>query len=236
MTPGPGQPPAAQPPARQANIAWSAPQVTQAARGRLLGHGAVTVWFTGLPGSGKSTLARRVEADLAAEGVLAYVLDGDNLRFGLNSDLGFSPEDRAENIRRAGEVSALLRDAGAVVLAAFISPYRQDRDRVRSLHPEGAFVEVFVDAPLQVCEQRDPKGLYAAARSGAVADMTGVTAPYEPPPTAELRIDTASTDVVRAAAQIVGEVLRRIRTPAKGPRPGSGPLASDERGHPQITS
>lgn len=188
--------------------------MTPRARAGLLGHGAVTVWFTGLPGSGKSTLARSVEARLAAEGVLAYVLDGDNLRFGLNSDLGFSPEDRAENIRRAGEVSALLRDAGAVVLAAFVSPYRTDRDRVRDLHPEGAFVEVFVDAPVEVCEQRDPKGLYARARSGALEDLTGVTAPYEAPVAAQMRIETASTDIASAAAQVADEVLRRIRPAA----------------------
>ena len=193
------------------NIVWSSGEVTPQDRARLLGHGAVTVWFTGLPGSGKSTLARAVEAELVASGVLACVLDGDNLRFGLNSDLGFSPDDRAENIRRAGEVSALLRDAGAVVLAAFISPYRQDRRRVRSLHPDGAFVEVFVDAPLPVCEKRDPKGLYAKARSGQVAAMTGVNAPYEAPEAAELRIDTASTGVATAAAAVVAEVMRRIR-------------------------
>ena len=192
---------------------WSPPQVTAGARAALLGHGSVTVWFTGLPGSGKSTLARSVEARLASQGVLAYVLDGDNLRLGLNSDLGFSPEDRTENIRRAGEVSALLQDAGVVVLAAFISPYRRDRDRVRSLHPEGAFVEVFVDAPLEVCEQRDPKGLYARARSGAIQDLTGVTAPYEAPVAAEMRIETASTDITSAAALVTGEVLRRIRPP-----------------------
>jgi len=192
--------------------------VTEGARAGLLGHGAVTVWFTGLPGSGKSTLARSVEARLAAEGVLAYVLDGDNLRFGLNSDLGFSPEDRAENIRRAGEVSALLHDAGVVVLAAFISPYLQDRERVRSLHPEGAFVEVFVDAPLEVCEQRDPKGLYARARSGAIEDLTGIAAPYEAPAAAEIRIDTASTDIGSAAAQVTDEVLGRIRPPGRGDR------------------
>ena len=197
---------------------WSPPQVTAGARADLLGHGAVTVWFTGLPGSGKSTLARSVEARLAAEGVQAYVLDGDNLRFGLNSDLGFSPEDRAENIRRAGEVSALLHDAGVVVLAAFISPYLQDRERVRSLHPEGAFVEVFVDAPLEVCEQRDPKGLYARARSGAMEDLTGVTAPYEAPAAAEMRIATDSTDIGSAAAQVTDEVLRRIRPPGRGDR------------------
>ena len=191
--------------------------MTSGSRASLLGHGAVTVWFTGLPGSGKSTLARSVEAALAAEGVLAYVLDGDNLRFGLNSDLGFSPQDRAENIRRAGEASALLRDAGVVVLAAFISPYRQDRDRVRNLHPDGAFMEVFVDAPLSVCEQRDPKGLYAKARAGAIGDLTGVSAPYEEPAGAELRIDTSATDVETASAAVLAEVLRRVHRPSGGP-------------------
>ena len=180
-------------------------------RAGLLGHGAVTVWLTGLPGSGKSTLAHAAEALLTAEGVLAYVLDGDNLRFGLNSDLGFSPEDRAENIRRAGEVAALLRDAGAVVLASFVSPYRRDRDRVRSLHPDGSFVEVFVDAPLSVCEQRDPKGLYARARAGAIAEVTGVSAPYEAPTDPEMSIDTSATDVETASAVVVAEVLRRVR-------------------------
>ena len=180
-------------------------------RAGLLGHGAVTVWLTGLPGSGKSTLAHAAEALLAAEGVLAYVLDGDNLRFGLNSDLGFSPEDRAENIRRAGEVAALLRDAGAVVLASFVSPYRRDRDRVRSLHPDGSFVEVFVDAPLSVCEQRDPKGLYARARAGAIAEVTGVSAPYEAPTDPEMRIDTSATGVETASAAVAAEVLRRVR-------------------------
>ena len=221
MTPDPDEPTPG-----NADVVWSPGEVTPGDRAELLGHGAVTVWFTGLPGSGKSTLARAVEARLVAEGVMAYVIDGDNLRFGLNSDLGFSPEDRTENIRRAGEVSALLRDAGAVVLAAFISPYRQDRDRARGLHPDGTFVEVFVDAPLEVCEQRDPKGLYAKARSGAVAAVTGVNAPYEPPAAPEVRIDTASTDVGRAAAQVVDEVLARVR----GPRRGGGALASDSRG------
>ena len=185
--------------------------MTDKDRAGLLGHGAVTVWLTGLPGSGKSTLAHGAEALLAVEGVLAYVLDGDNLRFGLNSDLGFSPEDRAENIRRAGEVAALLRDAGAVVLASFVSPYRRDRDRVRSLHPDGSFVEVFVDAPLSVCEQRDPKGLYARARSGAMADVTGVSAPYEAPTGPEMRIDTSAIDAQTASAAVVAEVMKRVR-------------------------
>ena len=190
--------------------------MTDKDRAGLLGHGAVTVWLTGLPGSGKSTLAHAAEALLAAQGVLAYVLDGDNLRFGLNSDLGFSPEDRAENIRRAGEVAALLRDAGAVVLASFVSPYRRDRDRVRSLHPDGSFVEVFVDAPLSVCEQRDPKGLYARARSGAIADVTGVSAPYEAPTGPEMRIDTSAIDVETASAAVVAEVMKRLRGSPSG--------------------
>ena len=194
--------------------------MTEKDRAGLLGHGAVTVWLTGLPGSGKSTLAHAAEALLAAEGVLAYVLDGDNLRFGLNSDLGFSPEDRAENIRRAGEVAALLRDAGAVVLASFVSPYRRDRDRVRSLHPDGSFVEVFVDAPLSVCEQRDPKGLYARARAGATAEVTGVSAPYEAPTDPEMRIDTSAIDVGTASAAVVAEVMKRVRGSPSGPGRG----------------
>ena len=198
---------------REAHIVPSAGRVSPQTRAQLLGHRALTVWFTGLPGSGKSTLARAAEAELAAAGVLACVLDGDNLRFGLNADLGFSPEDRAENIRRAGEVAALLHGYGAVVLAAFISPYRADRDRVRNLHPAGAFMEVFVDAPLEVCEARDPKGLYAKARAGDISDLTGVSAPYEPPAEAELRVRTADTDVAAASAELVAEVLRRVRRP-----------------------
>ena len=197
-------------------VVWSAATVTADDRAGLLGHGAVTVWFTGLPGSGKSTLAHAAAAMLSAEGVLGYVLDGDNLRFGLNSDLGFSPADRAENIRRAGEVAALLRDAGIVVLASFISPYRRDRDRARSLHPEGAFVEVFVDAPLEVCEQRDPKGLYAKARSGTIAELTGLSAPYEKPDDPELHIDTSADDAQTAAAAIVAEVLERVHRSSDG--------------------
>ena len=201
---------------RAAHIVPSAGRVSPETRAQLLGHRALTVWFTGLPGSGKSTLARAAESELAAAGLFACVLDGDNLRFGLNADLGFSPEDRAENIRRAGEVAALLHRYGAVVLAAFISPYRRDRDRVRNLHPAGAFMEVFVDAPLEVCEGRDPKGLYAKARAGDISDLTGVSAPYEAPAEAELHVRTAGTDVATAAAGIVAEVLRRVRGPGGG--------------------
>ena len=201
-------------------ITWSHSSVAPQDRAGLLGHGAVTVWFTGLPGSGKSTLARAVESGLIDAGVLACGIDGDNLRFGLNADLGFSPEDRTENIRRAGEVCALLRGAGAVVLASFVSPCRRDRDRVRGLHPPGAFVEVFVDAPLSVCEQRDPKGLYAKARAGAIADFTGVSAPYEPPLDAELHVRTADLGAADAAAEVLAEVLARVRPAASAGRRG----------------
>ena len=199
-----------------ADVVWSPGQLTEQDRAALLGHRAITAWFTGLPASGKSTLARAVEERLSAAGVLAYVLDGDNLRFGLNSDLGFSPEDRAENIRRAGEAAALLRDAGAVVLAAFVSPYRRDRDRVRRLHPPGTFVEVFVDASVDVCERRDPKGLYARARAGELADLTGVSAPYEAPSRPELRVDTATTAAETAAAALAAELLARIGATPRG--------------------
>lgn len=167
------------------------------------GHGSRTVWFTGLSGSGKSTLAFAVEEALVKRGVAAYVLDGDNVRFGLNSDLGFAPEDRTENIRRIGEVCRLFQDAGLIVLTAFVSPYVQDRAAVRALHPEGAFVEVFVDTPLEVCEQRDVKGLYAKARAGEIPEFTGISAPYEPPPAAELVVDTTQP-LDECVAQIIG--------------------------------
>jgi bifunctional enzyme CysN/CysC len=141
------------------------------------------VWFTGLSGSGKSTLAAAVEAQLAEDGTPAYFLDGDNLRFGLNADLGFAPEDRDENVRRTGEVARLFADAGLIALVSLVSPYREARDKVRAAHADAGlpFLEVHVDTPLEVCEQRDPKGLYARARSGEIRDLTGVDAPYEAP-------------------------------------------------------
>lgn len=172
------------------NIVRAEGHVGDAQRAANLGHGSSTVWFTGLSGSGKSTLAFAVEEALLGRGVAAYVLDGDNVRFGLNRDLGFSPEDRTENIRRIGEVCRLFQDAGLVVLTAFISPYRVDRDRVRELHPEGCFVEVYVDTPLEVCEKRDVKGLYARARAGEIPEFSGISAPYEPPHNAEIEVDT----------------------------------------------
>ena len=154
------------------------------------GHESYTIWFTGLSGSGKSTLAFAVERALIDKGVAAYVLDGDNIRFGLNRDLGFSPEDRTENIRRIGEVCRLFQDAGMVVLTAFISPYAADRAQVRSIHPAGRFVEVFVDTPLEVCEARDVKGLYAKARAGEIGEFSGISAPYEVPANPEITVDT----------------------------------------------
>ncbi|WP_419947426.1 adenylyl-sulfate kinase [Candidatus Poriferisodalis sp.] len=173
------------------NIVRAEGRVTGAGREAHFGHRAMTVWFTGLSGSGKSTLAFALEEALLQRGVATYVLDGDNIRFGLNRDLGFSPEDRTENIRRIGEVCRLFTDAGLVVLTAFISPYVADRDQVRAIHPDSAFVEVYVDTPLDVCESRDPKGLYVKARAGEIPDFSGISAPYEPPPVPEITVDTS---------------------------------------------
>lgn len=191
--------------AGRAEVVWSSGRVTAGVRAGLLGHRAVTVWFTGLPGSGKSTLARAVEARLATDGVLAYVLDGDNLRFGLNSDLGFSPEDRAENIRRIGEVGALFARAGMIAITAFISPYRSDRERARSAYPSG-FAEIYVRADLATCEARDPKGLYKKARTGEIPDFTGISAPYEAPESPDLVIDTDRAGVDASVDLLLGYI------------------------------
>lgn len=188
------------------NIVRASGDVDAAARRAVTGHGAATLWFTGLSGSGKSTLAYAVEAALVARGVHAFVLDGDNVRFGLNADLGFSPDDRAENIRRIGHVARLMVDAGLVVLTSFISPYRADRRAVRDLHPDGAFVEVFVDTPLEVCEARDVKGLYARARAGEIEDFSGISAPYEEPEAPELRIDTSDRDLDACVEEVLAHL------------------------------
>lgn len=187
------------------NIVRAEGRVSGADRAANFGHGSKTVWFTGLSGSGKSTLAFAVEEALVARGVATYVLDGDNIRFGLNRDLGFAPEDRTENIRRIGEVCRLFQDAGLIVLTAFVSPYRADRDAVRALHPEGAFAEVFVDTPIEVCEQRDVKGLYAKARAGEIPEFTGISAPYEAPERPEIRVDTS-----RPLDVCVAEILQSL--------------------------
>ncbi len=163
--------------------------VARGDRERLLGQRGAVVWFTGLSGSGKSTVAHALEARLASEGRLAYVLDGDNVRHGLCADLGFAAGDRTENIRRTSHVAALFADAGVIVLTSFISPFRADREQARRI-VGGDFVEVFVDAPLAVCERRDPKGLYAKARAGQIPEFTGITSPYEAPERPELHLHT----------------------------------------------
>ena len=173
------------------NLTRHAGAVPRRDRERLLGQRGAVIWFTGLSGSGKSTVAHAVEQRLAAAGRLTYVLDGDNVRHGLCKDLGFAPADRSENIRRVGEVAALLVDTGVLVLTSFISPYRSDRAAVRQIVGED-FVEVFVDAPLEVCEARDPKGLYKKARNGEIAEFTGISAPYEAPEHPDLHLRTGS--------------------------------------------
>ena len=188
------------------NVTWHHGEVSQQERERVLGHRGACVWLTGLSGSGKSTLAHRVEKRLVERGVAAYVLDGDNLRHGLNADLGFGPEARQENVRRVGEVARLMVDAGVLVLSAFISPYRADRASVRGRFDEGRFVEVWVSTPLEVCERRDPKGLYQRARAGEIADFTGISAPYEAPEHAELEVDT-SVDALDVCADRVVDAL-----------------------------
>jgi len=186
------------------NIVWHAGHVTRADREKLNGHKGFTLWFTGLSGSGKSTVAVAVEKALCERGVKTYILDGDNVRHGLNSNLGFSPEDRTENIRRIGEVSKLFNDAGLVALTAFISPYRADRDKVRALMAEGDFLEVFVDCPVEECEKRDVKGLYAKARAGQIKEFTGISAPYEEPAKPELVLRTHELSEQQSVEKVLG--------------------------------
>ena len=171
----------------------------------------MVLWFTGFSGSGKSTLARAVEEQLFEKGNISYVLDGDNIRHGLNKNLGFSPEDREENIRRIGEVENLFADSGVIAMTAFISPYSKDRDKARELAPEGRFIEVYVKVPLEVAESRDPKGLYKKARAGEIKEFTGIDAPYEEPLNAELVIDT-SEHSLEDSADIVINYLKREKS------------------------
>lgn len=191
---------------KSTNIHWHGANVTSEERTQALGQKGAVLWLTGLSGSGKSTIARRAEQLLLEKGRWAYVLDGDNVRFGLNKDLGFSPKDRTENIRRIGEVAKLFADANAITLTAFISPYRADREEVRKIMPAGTFFEVYIDAPLEVCEERDPKGLYKKARAGQIPEFTGISAPYEAPEAPEIVLKTAELDVEAAAARLV-EIL-----------------------------
>lgn len=170
------------------NIVWHDHQLNKIERSEMKGQKPCILWFTGLSGSGKSTIANAVEVKLSKLKKHTYLLDGDNVRYGLNKDLGFSDSDRAENIRRIGEVSNLFADAGMIVLSAFISPFREDRETVRGLVQEGEFIEVFIDTPLEVCEKRDPKGLYMKARKGEIPDFTGISSPYEAPEEPEIHI------------------------------------------------
>ncbi len=187
------------------NITWHDTRVDRKEREQLLRQKGCTIWFTGLPSSGKSTTAFALEHELIRQGYLAYVLDGDNIRHGLNKDLGFSPEDREENIRRIGEVAKLFADAGVITMTSFISPYRRERDFARKLNQaEGLpFVEVFVDTPLDVCEERDPKGLYRKARLGELKGFTGIDDPYEPPLNPEIVVKTAEHSLQVILAQML---------------------------------
>ena len=191
------------------NLQSVAHRVTREARARLNGHHGGVLWFTGLSGAGKSTIAMEVEKELLRKGYHVYVLDGDNIRQGLNANLGFSPEDRAENIRRIGEVAALFADAGVIAITAFISPYRADRRRARAAAGD-AFHEIYIEADVETCEKRDPKGLYRKARAGEITEFTGISAPYEPPEDPELVIDTRTTSVEEAVVRIVTYVERHF--------------------------
>ncbi len=197
------------------NIVFHPGQVSRKDRERLLGQRGCVLWFTGLSGSGKSTVCRAVEARLAGIGRLVQVLDGDNIRHGLCSDLGFSAADRSENIRRIAEVAALSVDSGLIVLTAFISPFRADRALARQRIGSDDFLEVFLDVPLDVCEQRDPKGLYVKVRRGEIAEFTGISSPYEAPEYPDLRLPTAEQSLDQSVDQIVAYLVQRgvLRAP-----------------------
>ena len=198
------------------NVVWHAGGIERSDRERQLGQRAGTVWFTGLSGSGKSTVAVEVERRLVESGRLVYRLDGDNLRHGLNGDLGFSEADRTENIRRTGEVCRLLVDAGVIVLASFVSPFRADREQVRKLHEDAAmpFLEAYVRVPLEVAEARDPKGLYAKARAGEIKGFTGIDQPYEEPVSPELVVDTSELSLETAAMAVIDRLRKAGLVPA----------------------
>ena len=188
---------------KSTNVHWHEHSVSSENRQKLMGHRGCVLWFTGLSGAGKSTIANTVDHLLHEQGMHTYLLDGDNIRHGLNKNLGFSAEDRAENIRRIGEVAKLFADAGVITLTAFISPYRVDRDAVRALMPAGGFIEIYVDASLDVCEGRDPKGLYKKARAGEIKGFTGIDDPYEAPEKPELVLDSNSKGIDELAQEVV---------------------------------
>jgi adenylylsulfate kinase len=185
------------------NVTWFNGYVSREDRETLHGHKGAVIWFTGLSASGKSTIAHLVEKELHQQGCSTYALDGDNVRHGLCSDLAFRPEDRAENIRRIGEMVKLFVDAGIIVLTAFISPYRKDRQKLRSLFHDGQFLEIYVDCPSETCSKRDQKGLYVKARAGVIKEFTGISAPYEPPENPSLTIPSHKQDPKEAAARVI---------------------------------
>ena len=191
------------------NIVWNFRRVTKQGRINLMKQKGLVIWLTGLPRSGKSTIAIELESVLFSNGYLAYVLDGDNIRHGLNKDLGFSPTDRTENIRRIGEVAKLFSDTNIITITAFISPHRADRDMVRSLHKEGEFVEVYVKCPLFICETRDMRGIYKKARAGEIPEFTGISAPYEEPVNPEIILDTSTLSVEESVRVILSYLKER---------------------------
>ena len=191
------------------NVVWHAHAVSKEDRSRLNGHKGAVLWFTGLSACGKSTLANAVDCKLHQLGKHTFVLDGDNIRTGLNKNLDFSPDDRAENIRRIGEVAKLFASAGTLALTAFISPYRSDRDKVRELLPPGEFVEIYVNASLETCEKRDPKGLYKKARAGEIENFTGISDPYEAPEKPELVLDADNKGIDELADEVIGYLMQQ---------------------------
>lgn len=198
------------------NLVWHPHRITGSDRARLNGQRPFVIWFTGLSGSGKSTLAGALEERLFASGHRCYLLDGDNIRHGLNRDLGFGDADRVENIRRVGELSKILVDAGLIVIAAFISPFARDRAMVRHLLEAGEFVEVYLDAPLEVCERRDPKGIYRKARAGEIRHVTGIDSPYESPADAEVVLDTSVREIPACVEEILSFCGRAELLPSLG--------------------
>lgn len=201
------------------NVVWHHATVTRARREAQNGHRGAIIWFTGLSGAGKSTLAHAVEEELYQRGCRTYVLDGDNVRHGLCGDLGFSAKDRVENIRRIGEMAKLFMEAGVIVLTAFISPFRADREHVRGMVEHGDFIEIYCDSPLEVCEQRDVKGMYKKARAGQIAEFTGISSPYEAPENPELTVKTGEVELDACVQQVIAEMMQRniIRTSKLAP-------------------
>ncbi|MBW3622278.1 MAG: adenylyl-sulfate kinase [Armatimonadetes bacterium] len=191
------------------NLTWHAHTVSREEREQKAGHKGCTIWLTGLSGSGKSTIANELDYRLWQQGARSYVLDGDNIRMGLNKGLGFSPEDRTENIRRIGEVAKLFTSAGVINVTAFISPYRDDRNQARSVQEEGDFIEVYVECALEECEKRDPKGLYQKARAGQIPEFTGISAPYEEPENPELVVRTDRNNVEECVDQILNHLKEK---------------------------